>query len=139
MLANVETVSEHEPKAEQRSPLTAALRDLISQHDLSSAFSPGADPKPNLLFKGGGMTTLYLNLPPSAGMPVHDHVGRQVTLVCMKGEANVVLAGEPTRLREGELLTFPGELLVEPRNDSAAPAGLLILLAATGPKDKADS
>src|SRR5690606_5651194 len=99
-----------------------------------AAFAPGADARPNLLFKGGGMTTLYLNLPPGKGMPVHDHVGCQVTLVCMQGEANVVLAGEPNPLREGELLTFPGELLVEPRNDSAAPAGLLILLAETAPK-----
>lgn len=133
MLVTVETVKEHDLQAEQRSPIPAALRSLTGKHDLNAAFAPGStDAKPNLLFKGGGMTTLYLNLPPGKGMPVHDHVGCQVTIVCMRGEGNVVLMGEPNRLKEGELLTFSGELMVEPRNDSQAPCGLLIMLAETG-------
>ena len=105
---------------------------LTSKHDLNAAFAPQAEAKPTLLFKGGGMTTLYLNLPPGKGMPVHDHPGCQVTVVCMKGQANVVLEGEANPLREGELLTFSGELQVEPRNDAAEPGALLILLAQTG-------
>lgn len=118
MLAGVETVD---------------LHALSSQHDLNAAFAPeSTDAKPSLLFKGGGMTTLFLNLPPGKGMPVHDHVGCQVTIVCMRGEANVVLMGQPNPLKEGELLTFSGELMVEPRNDSQAPCGLLIMLAETG-------
>lgn len=105
---------------------------LANKFDLNAAYAPdNSDAKPNLLFKGGGMTTLYLNMPPGKGMPVHDHVGCQVTLVCMQGQANVVLAGEAHPLRAGELLTFSGELMVEPRNDSTAPCGLLILLAET--------
>ncbi len=107
-------------------------QELTSKHDLNAAFAPQADAKPALLFKGGGMTTLYLNLPPGKGMPVHDHLGCQVTVVCMKGEVNVVLEGAPNPLLEGELLTFSGELQVEPRNDGAEPSGLLILLARTG-------
>lgn len=110
------------------------VKELASKHDLNAAFAPGnTEAKPNLLFKGGGMTTLYLNMPPGKGMPVHDHVGCQVTLVCMQGQANVVLAGQPNTLNEGELLTFSGELMVEPRNDSQAPCGLLIMLAETNP------
>ncbi|MFA5551760.1 MAG: cupin domain-containing protein [Trueperaceae bacterium] len=106
---------------------------VAEKFDLNAAYAPGSpDAKPSLLFKGGGMTTLYLNMPPGKGMPVHDHVGCQVTLVGMQGEANVVVAGQPHPLRQGELLTFSGAHLVEPRNDSDAPCGVLILLAETG-------
>lgn len=107
--------------------------ELGSIHDLNAAFDEACtDAKPRLLFKGGGMTTLYLNVPEGGGMPVHDHPGCQVTVVCMVGEANVVLEGAPNRLRAGELITFSGVHQVEPRNGGSGPCGMLILLAETG-------
>lgn len=102
------------------------------KHDLNALIA--AEPtsaKPDLLFREGGVTTLYLNLPPGSGMPEHDHVGCQVTLLCLRGEANVVIDGESHTLPEGQLISFNGQRRVEPRNDSAAPCGLLITLAET--------
>lgn len=114
--------------------MDTASDQVASKHDLNAAYMPeNMDPRPNMLFKGNGMTTLYLNLPPGKAMPVHDHAGCQVTVVAMQGEANMVVADLPHQLKQGELLTFSGELQVEPRNDSDAPCGLLILLAETNP------
>lgn len=104
--------------------------DLISKYDLNSCYVPeNPEAKPTLLLKEPGLTMLYLNMPPGKGMPVHDHAGCNVTLQGMAGEATVVVSGEPHTLRPGELVSFSGELQVQPRNDGAAPCAVLITLA----------
>lgn len=103
----------------------------IEKHDLNAKFDPNAEGgTPNLLFVRPGLKQLYLNLPPGTAMPEHDHEGDQVTVLCMVGEANMVIAGESHPLKAGELMVFSGAHRVEPRNDGDEPCGLLIGLSA---------
>lgn len=102
----------------------------ITVHDLSSCFAlddAGANRK--LLVKAPGLTMLYLSMAPGQGMPVHSHPGCTVAIQGMLGEATVLLDDERHTLGPQELLSFSGERMVSPRNESSAAAAVLITLA----------
>lgn len=98
--------------------------------DLESCFSL-ADTAANkkLLVKTPQLTMLYVSMAPGQGMPVHNHPGCTVAIQGMVGEATVLLDGVRHVVGPQALLSFSGELMVSPRNESAAPAAVLITLA----------
>lgn len=103
----------------------------LSRHDLSACFVPDSSgPSKRFLVKEPGLTMLYLTMESGQGMPLHNHPGCSVTIQGMVGEATVFLDGVPHPLKENELVSFSGELMVSPRNDSTAAAAVLITLAA---------
>lgn len=99
--------------------------------DLAACFTPDpSGPSRRLLVKEPGLTVLHLTMTPGQAMPVHNHPGCRVTIQGLVGEATVWLDGEEAPLRTHELVSFPGERMVSPRNTSGAPAAVLITLAA---------
>lgn len=103
----------------------------VTRHDLAGCFRPdAAGPSKQVLVKEPGLVQLYVTMGAGQGMPLHNHPGCNVTIQGMVGEATVFIDGAAIPLRERELMAFSGELMVSPRNDSAAPAAVLITLAA---------
>src|SRR5690606_34733061 len=102
-------------------------------HDLKACFALDPDSaSKTLLVKTSELTMIYLSMAPGQGMPVHNHPGCTVAIQGMLGEATVQLNGEAQRLAPGNLLSFPGEWMVSPRNDSESSAAVLITLASGG-------
>lgn len=102
-------------------------------HDLEACFSlDQQSANKTLLVKTAELTMIYLSMAPGQGMPVHNHPGCTVAIQGMLGEATVQLNGEAQRLAPGQLLSFPGEWMVSPRNESGASAAVLITLASGG-------
>ena len=99
-------------------------------HDLEACFAiDEVAANKTLLVKTSELTMIYLSMAPGQGMPVHNHPGCTVAIQGMLGEATVQLNGEAQRLAPGQLLSFPGDCMVSPRNESAASAAVLITLA----------
>ena len=64
-----------------------------------------------------------VDLAPDALVPRHSHPHEQLGLV-LRGELNLVVAGEEHQLREMDAYTLPGELAHEAQ---AGPQGALVL------------
>ncbi len=102
----------------------------LSRYDLTTCFAPSPDGAgKKVLVREPGLRILYLSMLPGQGLPVHNHPGCTVTIQGLLGEASVWLEGVEHPLGAQELVSFPGELSVSPRNLSGAPAGVLITLA----------
>jgi quercetin dioxygenase-like cupin family protein len=81
-----------------------------------------------LLHKGERTTTLLLCLKPGQAVPPHRHEGFEIVLQPLKGEAEAVLDGEPTRLLPGELVFVDGANDFAPVNRGAQEFAMLITL-----------
>lgn len=82
-----------------------------------------------LLVKTPGLTILYLSIAPGQGMPLHNHPGCTVAIQGMIGQATVLLDDESHDLGPQELLSFSGNKMVSPRNESSSAAAVLITLS----------
>jgi quercetin dioxygenase-like cupin family protein len=81
-----------------------------------------------VLHKGERTTTLLLCLKPGQSVPPHRHEGFEIVLQPLRGEAEAVLDGEPTRLRPGELVFVDGANDFAPVNKGAENFSMLITL-----------
>lgn len=75
-----------------------------------------------------GYKVLHLCLAPGQRMPLHDHVGCHVTILGLTGTTSVTLDDRIFTVEPHQLLSFPGESLVSPGNDSDAACAALISL-----------
>ena len=106
------------------------------RHDLTAAMRPEpTSAGKSFLVREPGLTQVLLTMAPGQGMPVHDHPGATVSILGLVGQATVYLEGVPNPVKERELISFPGEHQVSPRNDSDALAVVLITLAERVPSD----
>jgi len=81
-----------------------------------------------VLFKGERTTTLLLCLKPGQAVPSHRHEGFEVVLQPLRGEAEAVLDGQPTRLRAGEIVFADGANDFAPVNRGGEDFSMLITL-----------
>src|SRR5690606_9922056 len=104
-----------------------AARMLPVTHDLTTCFRlDETDACKTLLVTTPELTMIYLSMAPGQGMPLHNHPGCTVAIQGMVGEATVLLDGQRHTLAPQALLGFSGEQMVSPRNESAAPAAVVI-------------
>lgn len=76
-----------------------------------------------------GLQLLHLTLAPGQAVPRHNHPDQHVVLQGLAGALVARFDSGDAVLRPGDVLEFPGEVHVAPRNDGTEPAAMLITLA----------
>ncbi|HET6202544.1 MAG TPA: cupin domain-containing protein [Planctomycetota bacterium] len=117
-------------RVDLRPTFSASLDEWLASRPLG----PGEALRVDDLHAGGGASLHVVQA--RAGMPAHYHRSRDETVVGLRGEARMVVAGETIRLRPGVVVHVPRRMVHEARVEGAEPCAVLLVF--TPPFDGRD-